>query len=196
MEWTSLKAKLYRIALIALAIALYPGYMHAEDEGKSKADSLLKTRSVETLVRMRKALAKERERLLKSQEKLRDRGLEISQEFLNINAEENGNQDKILVRIAEYIEEAQLDLERKIETEYEPKLQEYEHLLDAYHRGEIAKEPEPPTEPRIDYTHAIEVYDLVIDNFPNSDLLDDCFYNKAFLLSAMVSKSDRRISGE
>lgn len=186
MEWTSLKAKLYRIALIVLAIAMYPGYIHAEDEGKSKADSLLKTRSVETLVRMRKALAKERERLLRSQEKLRDRGLDISQEFLNINADENGNQDKILVRIAEYyIEEAQLDLERKIETEYEPKLQEYERLMDAYHRGEITKEPEPPTEPRVDYTRAIEVYDLVIDNFPNSDLIDDCYYNKAFLLSKM-----------
>ncbi len=184
MELTSLKTRLFKHIWLSLLLIALPISIFAKDE--TKADSLLSSRSVETLVRMRKALAKERDRLLRSQERIRDRGIDVTQEFLDVTAEENSNQDKILVRIAEYyIEEAQLDLERRIENDFEPALKEYETQLAAFERGDIPVEPTVPQEPRIDYSRAIELYDLVINNFPNSELIDDCYYNKAFLLKKM-----------
>lgn len=149
------------------------------------SDSALKAFSVEELVKLRKILAKERENLIKRQAQSQERGLEISKEFLDISKEENANQDKILVRVAEYYyEEARTEYQARME-EYDRAFEEYEKQLEAFRKGELKVEPIEPVQPHYDFQKAIAIYDLIIQNFPESDLVDDAYYNKAFLLKEM-----------
>ncbi|RMG67815.1 MAG: hypothetical protein D6715_03960, partial [Calditrichaeota bacterium] len=148
-------------------------------------DSLFKGFSVDELVKLRRLLAKQREALLREQERSREKGLEISKDFISKTKEESANQDKILIRIAEYyVEEAQRQLDEAHEA-YEKAYDEYEKLYQAYQAGKLKKEPEPPREPKPNYEKAIAIYDILIKNFPESDLVDDAYYNKAYLLGEM-----------
>ncbi|MCB0290699.1 MAG: tetratricopeptide repeat protein, partial [Calditrichaeota bacterium] len=149
------------------------------------SDSSLSVFSVEDLVKVRKVLAREREQLLKEQEKIRERGVEVTEEFLGKTKDENANQDKILIRVAEYyIEEEQLDFERRYE-QYEKDYEVFEGQLAAFNRGELAVKPAEPAQPQRNYQEAIAIYDLIIKNFQESDLIDDAYYNKAYLLKEM-----------
>ncbi|RMF60023.1 MAG: hypothetical protein D6748_05065 [Calditrichaeota bacterium] len=155
-------------------------------------DSSLAAFSVQDLVELRKILARQRERLLKSQEKITQRGVEVTQEFLDKTREENANQDKILIRVAEYyIEDADNEYVKEFER-YDTLYAEYEKRLEEYEAGLLKTKPIEPPLPRRNYEKAIAIYDLIIKNFPESDLIDDAYYSKAFLLEKMDEISAAR----
>jgi tetratricopeptide (TPR) repeat protein len=173
---------------VFLAFILFAGLLlHKELRAQEFlwSDSALNVFSVEDLVKLRKELAKEREDLLNRQDNIRDRGLEVTEEFLGKTKEENSNQDKILIRVAEYyIEEEDLDFERRYDR-YEQEYTEYEKQLQAFESGKLTVMPVEPVQPLRNYQKAISIYDLIIRNFPESDLVDDAFYNKAYLFQEM-----------
>ncbi len=188
-----LKNQIFLFLLLSFTLMICNPSRGLADEVKSKIDSLLENRSIETLVKMRKALAKERDQLLSVQEKIRDRGVDVSQEFLELNKAENSNQDKILIRIAEYyIEEEDLAYERRFEEEFENAYDDYEKQLKLYQEGKLAVAPVAPVEPKRDYSRAIEIYDRIINNFPGSELVDEAYYTKAFLLDKMKERDTAR----
>jgi tetratricopeptide (TPR) repeat protein len=153
------------------------------------SDSAIKKFSVEELVKIRKLLAKQRENLYELQEKTREKGVDISEDFLENTSAENTNQDKILIRVAEYyIEEENLDFERRY-SEYDKAYDEYDKQFKLYEQGNLKIEPQPPVQPKRDYDKAIYLYDLIISDFPESDLIDDALYSKAFLLEEMGEDS-------
>ena len=156
------------------------------------SDSALSVFSVEDLVKLRKVLAKQREDLLSAQEIIRERGVEVTEDFLELTKDDNSNQDKVLIRMAEYyIEEEDLDFERRYE-QYELDYEAYEKKYDAWERKERATEPEEPPQPQRNYQKAISIYDLILRNFQESDLVDDAYYNKAFLLDEMAETDAAR----
>ncbi len=156
------------------------------------SDSTLDAFSVEELVKIRQLLAKQRRKLLQREEQSREKGLDLSKDFLDKTKAENSNQDKILLRVAEYyIEESKIDLNRRMEA-YDKQYEQYEKLMKAYQDGKIKTEPNPPELPRIDYSKPIAIYDLIIKNFPESDLVDDAYYSKAFLYDRMGQKEQAR----
>lgn len=182
MRPMTLKLRIFLAFFIFMALCLNER-TYAQDSMLS--DSTLNIFSVEDLVSIRKVLAKEREQLLNRQDKIRERGLEVSEEFLDKTKEENSNQDKILVRVAEYyIEEEDLDFERRYD-EYENQYTDYEKQMAEFQRGAIKVMPVEPVQPLRNYQKAIAVYDLIIRNFPESDLIDEAYYNKAYLLGEM-----------
>jgi tetratricopeptide (TPR) repeat protein len=149
------------------------------------SDSTLKLFSVQELVKLRKLLGKEWTSQSTKQEKTREKGIEISEDFLDLSKTQNSNQDKILIRIAEYyVEEENLDFERRYE-EFEKKYDEYEAQLKLYQEGTLKVPPAEPEPPERNYEKSLSIYDLLINNFPESDLLDDAYYNKAFLAEDM-----------
>ncbi|GAB4329812.1 MAG: hypothetical protein Kow0037_05080 [Calditrichia bacterium] len=169
--------------IFALAIICNVGY--AQQGRIQVPDSVLKKFSVEDLVRLKKMLEEEKDRLIKRQEEDRQRGVQLSQEFLNQTREENENQDLILIRVAEYyIEEALDEYDTAVE-EYDRKYAEYEKQLAAYEAGKLKVEPAPPQFPKKNFERAIGIYDLLLTNFPESELADDALYNKAYLLGDM-----------
>lgn len=181
-------AKIFQnLCLGLLAIIFYNVALSAQIP--SINDSSLQKLSVEELVKLRKLLAKQRDRLYERQEKSRERGVELSTEFLDKTKEENSNQDKILVRVAEYyIEEEDLDFDRRY-TEFEHAYDEYERQQKLYDEGTLKIPPTEPALPERNYDDAIFIYDLIINNFPESYLIDEAYYNKGFLLQRMGQDS-------
>lgn len=171
------------VAVLGMVLVMGVGGLHAQDAVLD--DSTLAVFSVEDLVKIRKLLARERESLLDEQDRIRSRGVEVTEEFLDKSKDENSNQDKVLIRVAEYyIEEEQRDFNRRFDN-YEAEYVEYEQQLKSFEAGQLRVKPQEPGLPQLNYQKAITIYDLIIKNFPESDLVDDAYYNKAFLLEEM-----------
>ena len=134
-------------------------------------DSLVKTFSAEDLIKFREFYQNEINRLQREKKLLRKKNIQNVERLLS----ENPNShfiDKILLRLGEfYYQEAEEDFLKKMDA-YEKAYSEYEKGL----------RPNPPEEPKVDYSKALEKYRLIVDNFPNSDLYDDALYNLAYIL--------------
>ncbi|GAB4368577.1 MAG: hypothetical protein Kow0042_09820 [Calditrichia bacterium] len=166
-------------------MGLFSNIRYAQSQTIEIPDSLLEKFTIEELIRLKKMLEEERARLIQKQEEDRQRGVELSKTFLNQTREENENQDMILIRVAEYyIEEAQEDHDQAV-LEYNRQYEEYERQLEAYQAGQLKVEPIQPQFPKKNYERAISIYDLILINFPESELADDALYNKAYLLADM-----------
>ncbi|NOY57758.1 MAG: tetratricopeptide repeat protein [Calditrichaeota bacterium] len=77
-----------------------------------------------------------------------------------------------MMRLAElYYEQTQ--------SKYQRSMQEYDRLYSLYDRGELLQAPE---EPQKDLSNSLNLYASVIEDYPQSDLVDDAFYNIGFLL--------------
>ncbi|MEJ2636307.1 MAG: tetratricopeptide repeat protein [Calditrichia bacterium] len=157
----------------------------AQDSGLQVEDSTLQKFKMEDLVKIKKLLEQERQRLINEQEKDLQQGVDLSKGFLNKTKEENENQDMILIRVAEYyIEESNSGYDKAV-GDYNKKYEEYEKQLAAFQKGDVKSEPAAPQFPRRNYEKAISIYDLILTNFPGSELADDALYNKAYLLGQM-----------
>ncbi|MFZ0391416.1 MAG: tetratricopeptide repeat protein, partial [Calditrichia bacterium] len=173
------------LGMLFLFLLMVTAPAAAQPAGISADDSLLQKFSIEELVQLKKMLEVERQRLIREQEKDIKSGIEISEEFLNQTEDDQQNQDMILIRVAEYfIDQAQQDYEVKVE-EYNRRYDEYDRRQMLYEAGEISEEPQQPQFPKRDYSEAIRIYNLILKNFPGSDLADDALYNKAYLLEEM-----------
>lgn len=180
--------RIFQYFCVAL-IALFFSSVELTAQIPELSDSSLQKLSVEELVKLRKLLANQRDRLYERQEKSRERGVELSTEFLDKTKEENSNQDKILIRVAEYyIEEEDLDFDRRY-NEFERAYDEYERQEELYKAGTLKIPPTEPTLPQKNYDNAIFIYDIIINNFPESYLVDEAYYNKGFLLQRMGQDS-------
>ncbi len=171
--------------LLFLFCLMFPLQMFAQEGTVDVADSALQKFTIEDLVKLKKMLEAEKERLIRKQEEDLQRGVMLSKEFLNKTREENENQDLILIRVAEYYIEEALDAHDRAVEQYNKEYEEYEKQLEAYNAGKLKIEPKPPVFPKKDYSKAIAVYDLILNNFPESELADDALYNKAYLLGEM-----------
>lgn len=121
----------------------------------------------------------ELERLYDEKRILIQRGIEDGERLLQSNPDYKVK-DEILIRLADlYYYQAK--------EAYFAKMDQYDELLDQYQAGKITKVPD---EPRNDFSKALAVYQQIIDEFPQSELIDDAIYNKAFLYEEM-SESDK-----
>lgn len=173
------------IAACLLFGTVFSVYLPAQTSPPSPQDSVLENVSIDELVKLKKMLEQEKNRIIQQQKKDLQRGVNLSKDFLTKNREENENQDMILARVAEYyIEEARRKHDEAV-AEYDRQYGAYEKQLEAFRQGKIKVEPEAPAFPQINFEKVIGIYDLILINFPESDLADDALYNKAFLLSEM-----------
>ena len=167
-------------------LLLMPTAIFSQQSGGLQVpDSVLKKFNIEDLVKIKKLLERQRERLMSEQEQEQQRGIELSKDFLNQTRSENENQDMILIRVAEYyIDEASRNYDDQVAI-YNKAYEEYEKKLDDFEAGKLKTEPVAPQFPRRNYEKAIGLYDLILANFSESELADDALYNKAYLLDNM-----------
>ncbi len=134
-------------------------------------DSLVKTFSAEDLIKFREYYKNEINRLQREKKLLREKNIQNVEKLLT----ENPNShfvDKILLRLGEfYFQQADETFLKKMDA--------YDKAYSDYEKG---LRPNPPEEPKIDYSKALEKYRLIVDNFPNSSLYDDALYNLAYIL--------------
>jgi tetratricopeptide (TPR) repeat protein len=123
---------------------------------------------------------------------MRDMGLEVTQSLLQREDAKIKDQDKILIRMAEYyIEEADKAYFKKQEA-YDVEYEKYLKQLDAYYDGKLEQEPVPPEKIKYDYTEVLGIYDKILTEYPESEYAPDALYNKAYLLQQMGEETDAR----
>lgn len=138
---------------------------------KAKIDSLMDTYSVEEILKYREQYQDKIEGLREDKLKLREKGIRDAEDFIKNNSDSKVL-DKVLIRLAElYYEIA--------EDDYLEKMQEYDQLLEQWDRSE---RDSTLTEPVKDFSKSLSLYQRLIDEFPHSELVDDAFYNRAFIL--------------
>jgi tetratricopeptide (TPR) repeat protein len=179
--------KYFLISLFTFLI--FPGLIIAQDKEqrqlKTLGDTLFKAMNIEELKQIQKEYNERISDISSKQEKTRDRGLEVTEEFLKREGTNIKDLDKILIRLAEYYYD-------KAEEDYFEKNKDYDQLYDTYlaeldkfYNGQLEKEPQAPPQPKYDYTKVIEIYDRILTEYPNSDFADDALYTKAYLTQQM-----------
>jgi len=102
------------------------------------------------------------------------RGIDDGERLL-LSSPESKVIDDVLIRLADLYYYREKD-------DYFARLEQYDEQLELYERGELVELPE---EPRIVYAKSMEMYQRIVDEFPQSDLVDDAVYSKGFLFEEM-----------
>lgn len=133
----------------------------------SSQDSLFQDYSIEDLVEFQDYYARQTERLLAQKNELRLKAIQDLEAFLEGHPD-SPILDKILIRLAEL--------------HYQQAVYDYGVALDQLSNGAGADSLYASAEEAVlDYSRALELYQQIIDEFPNSHLNDEALYNRAFL---------------
>ncbi len=135
-----------------------------------ETDTVLTEYSLEELEKYRHRYSREISRLENERRQLMNQGIRDAELFLTRKAGSRVG-DKVMMRLAElYYERAQ--------DEYQLEMQEFDRQFSLYERGELMEAPQIPDK---DISHALNMYKTVVVKYPQSDLVDDAYYNIAFL---------------
>ena len=120
----------------------------------------------------------ELERLQEETAHLIQKGIEDGERLLQMRPDSKVI-DQILVRLADLYCYKEKD-------EYLTRMQSYE--------DQLAQSQDTSSgllkEPRLNYSRPLEIYQRIIDEFPQSELVDDAIYNKGFLFEEMGQKEN------
>ncbi len=144
-------------------------------QGKAGRDTVLRAYSINDLLEYKDFYERERFRLESERAFLREKGISDMEAFL-ANHPKSKILDKVIVRLAE------LHYEKSLEA-YNREQENYSAQLEAHAKGLLM---ETPVEPKKDFTRPLELYQRLIEQFPQSKLVDDASYNKAFLLEDLA----------
>jgi len=146
-------------------------------QGGAKRDTVLRAYSINDLLEYKDFYERERFRLESERVFLRDKGVRDMENFLTSHPKSK-ILDKVIIRLAE------LHYEKSLESHNQAQ-ERYSTDLEAHAKGLLAS---APTEPQKDYTRPLQLYQQIIDNFPQSKLRDDAAYNQAFLLEDLAQR--------
>ena len=184
------------ILFFLFTFILFYGLMNGQDkelkEMEILADTLFKSMSIDELKQIQQNFIQRVQRLQSEQAEVRGRGQKISESFIEKEGSAIKDQDKILIKIAEYYIENADDEFLKRAKDYEKLESEYFKNLELYDQGKIKVEPKLPEFPKPDYTKALAVYDRILNEFPQSQHADDALYQKAYLTDQMRLVAESR----
>jgi len=189
VSWLDYRTNLKIIFLFLFTFLVFLQSINAQDrellEMEALSDTLFKTMSIDELKRIQEIYKNRVDRIRQEEEKIRGKGLQVTESFINREGADIKDQDVILIRVAEYyIEEAQENYNKKVE-EYDKLEENYFTQMNLFDEGKIELEPVPPEFPKYDYIKAIEIYDKILNEYPQSDYADDALYTKAYLKEKM-----------
>lgn len=143
-------------------------------ENRSLVDSTFWVLSLPELQSYRAYYVQELEELQQEKKNLIQRGIEDGETLLQMKPDTKVV-DEILIRLADLYYYREKD-------DYLASMEAYDGQLIQYEQGEIVDLPE---EPKLDCQQSLEIYQRIIDEFPQSELVDDAIYNRAFLFEEM-----------
>ena len=154
--------------------------------GNALSDSLLRAYSLDELISYKRFYEGERERLEGERARIREKSIRDLEAFVK-NHKESKVLDKIYFRLAELYYDQATEAFNRAQEQYSDQLA----LFDA------GKLPEQPAEPKKDYSKSLKLLQKILDDFPISNLLDDAFYNIAFLREELGEADEaNRLYGE
>jgi tetratricopeptide (TPR) repeat protein len=187
--------------VISFTLVLFYGLIFSQrrepGEIEILADTLFKSMSIDELKLLQQDFQERVKRLQSEHQEVRGKGQKISESFIEREKSNIKDQDKILIKIAEYYIENSDDEYLKRAQEYEKVEKDYFEKLELYDQGKLSTEPVMPEFPKPDYSRALSVYDRILNEFPQGQHADDALYQKAFLIGKMgKGEESRRIFQE
>lgn len=167
-----IRRMVYRVGVVGLWIcSAVSGFGQT---ARTRIDSTFWMLSLPEIQSYRAYYVQELEALQEEKRNLIERGTEDGERLLKMQPAAE-TVDEILIRLADlyYYKEKE---------DYFNRMKSYDDLLAASARGEAA---ELPDEPRLNCKRSLEIYQRIIDEFPQSELVDDAIYTKGFLFEEM-----------
>ena len=143
-----------------------------------KIDSLLDTYSIEEIVKFRNYYQQQVEQVEKKKIALREQTILNIEKFVKDNPESKAL-DRFLMRLAE------LYYEKANET-FLSRTQRYDQSMAERDSSQVDSVLQ---EPKRDFSQPLSIYERLITEMPYSHLVDDAYYNKAYLLEE-IGKAD------
>lgn len=148
---------------------------------KGQQKKTLESLSTKELLKLKKYCQREIVRLEKEKRRMLIKGIQDGEDFLRSHSDSK-MLDKVLIRLGELYY-------RLAEDKFIHDMQRYEQEFEKYQKGLLSN---PPEEPKRDFSKAIEKYQLLLDRFPQSELVDDALYNMAFALEQSGRASEAK----
>lgn len=136
-----------------------------------KIDSVLDTYSIEEIIKFREYYYEQLEEIEKQKIALRDKGIKDAEDF-STNNPDSKVLDRVLMRLAELYYE-------KSNENFLQALQKYDQLIEQIDNSGVDSSLKEPVR---DFSRPLAIYERIIQDFPHSNLVDDAYYNKAFIL--------------
>ena len=174
-------------------VILFPFVMlFSQKITEDKADKIFKTYTIDNILKYRNELKTKIEKNTSERQRLSNLGLSVNKNVLESNFSLGNNQDIVLLRLAEFLIDKSDDEYFKKFDEYNQKSEEYYDQLDKFDADSVNNQrPEPlPEEPKKDYEKALEIYDKILNEFSNGEMVDAALYNKAYLLSEIGKEEE------
>ena len=162
----------WRIVIVGW-IGIWMGFIHAgfSQVRTTEIDSTYWQLSLPELQNHKAYYMLELQALQEEKRNLIQRGIEDGERLLEMKPNIQVV-DEILIRLADLYYYQEKD-------EYISQMELFDRLLEQ----ELIEDL--PEEPRLEYERSMQLYQRIIDEFPNSELVDDAVYNKGFLFEEM-----------
>lgn len=179
---------------IARLARLIPSDVLRARTGDSETDNVFSNYSIKQIQVMLEQYSKKLENTKKMKSDLARTSLKVGDRFLDVFPDSKVL-DEIVIRHADLLFEKSLEEYDEKYLAFANASLDYSAELDRYDRGEIKEKPVPPLEPDYGFEKVVELYDLIINNMPESPYLVDALYGKAFIYGEHVpNKKEEAIS--
>jgi cellulose synthase operon protein C len=174
-------------------IILFPFFMlFSQKITEDKADKIFKAYTIDNILKYRNELKTKIEKNTKERQRLSELGLSVNRNVLESNFSLGNNQDIVLLRLAEFLIDKSDDEYFKKFEEYNVQSEQYYNDLDRFEldsANNVRPTPLEP-EPKKNYEKALEIYDKILNEFSNGEMVDAALYNKAYLLSEIGKEEE------
>lgn len=174
---TQIIQKKFNTIFLALLLALFlPVLLIAQDDFEElilevTADSLLNVFSMDELVKFREFYQGEIQNAIQESNLLQEKILQDGEKLFSKNPDHDF-MDRILYRMGDFYF-------RKTKDEFFKEMEKYEQVFTQFEEGKITELPE---EPKPDYSSSLKMYKIILDKYPDSNLMDGVLYHYAFAL--------------
>ena len=165
-----------QLLIILWMVTVHVPIAWSQDATKSaKADSILESYSLDEILQYKEYYENQITKIEKEKRRLREKGIRDALTFLKNNPESK-ILDKVYIRLAELYYQAANE-------RYLEEMRAYDQYLEQLDSSSVADTT--LVEPTKDFSKSLALYQKIIDEYPNSPLLDDAIYNKAFILEEL-----------
>ncbi|WP_041468521.1 tetratricopeptide repeat protein [Chloroherpeton thalassium] len=161
--------------------------------GDPKTDYIFSNYTVDQIKLMIDEYTKKLEKTKQKKKILSSKSIEVGEKFIKVFPESKVI-DEIVIRQADLLYNKAIEEFDEKYLAYANESLKYAEILDKYDKGETSEKPTEPIEPDYGFDKVITLYDLIINNMPESPYVVDAYYGKAYIYGENLNKKDDAVA--